>query len=82
MAAKFEEVCYRCGRTAPPARRGPEGRAAQGWVIFEDPPEDDPVYGGLFCPECRPVEERERASGLKRETAGPDVFPESWRGGG
>ncbi len=76
--AEFEEICYRCGREAPPAIRAPEGRAAQGWVVFEDPPEDDPVYGGLFCPECRTVEEQKRERGLERESARPDVFPESW----
>jgi len=78
---EFEQACYRCGRQAPPAVAGPEGRAAQGWVVFEDPPEEDPVYGGLFCPECRPIEERERERGQERESAGPDVFPESWERG-
>lgn len=31
----MSEHCARCGRTAPPAVAGPDGRAAQGWATYE-----------------------------------------------
>ena len=62
------EVCSRCKREAPPAIMGAEGRAAQGWVVFED---DDGCQLALVCPGCR--------NDTEHDSLSPDTLPEEWR---
>ena len=75
--AKFEEICYRCGREAHRLSEPRRVEPLRGGLSSRTHRRTTPFTAGSSAPS-RTVEKQKRERGLERESAGPEVFPESW----